>query len=52
MRCIWTSYYLPTLGIKTHGLIATSVKAKTYVGMGYLGTGKVAKLGAAASGNS
>jgi streptogramin lyase len=40
----WTSYYLPTIGVKTHGLVTTSVNGKTYVGMGYLAVGKVAKL--------
>ena len=40
----WTSYYLPTIGTKTHGLQAVTVNGRTQIGMGYLGAGKVAKL--------
>ena len=40
----WTSYFLPTIGTKTHGLQAVTVNGRTEIGMGYLGAGKVAKL--------
>ena len=40
----WTSYFLPTIGTKTHGLQAVTVEGRTQIGMGYLGAGKVAKL--------
>ena len=40
----WTSYSLPTIGTKTHGLQAVTVNGRTQIGMGYLGAGKVAKL--------
>ena len=40
----WTSYFLPTIGTKTHGLQAVTVNGRTQIGMGYLGAGKVAKL--------
>ena len=40
----WTPYYLPTVGIKSHGLAAVTVNGRTQIGMGYLGVGKVAKL--------
>ena len=40
----WTSYFLPTIGTKTHGLQAATVNGRTQIGMGYLGAGKVAKL--------
>lgn len=40
----WTSYSLPTIGTKTHGLTAVTVNGRTQIGMGYLGAGKVAKL--------
>ena len=40
----WTSYFLPTIGTKTHGLQAVTMNGRTEIGMGYLGAGKVAKL--------
>jgi streptogramin lyase len=40
----WTSYFLPTLGIKTHGLQAVTVDGRTQLAMCYLGAGKCAKL--------
>jgi len=40
----WTSYFLPTLGVKTHGLQAVTVNGRTQIGMGYLAAGKIAKL--------
>ena len=40
----WTSYFLPTIGTKTHGLQSATVNGRTQIGMGYLGAGKVAKL--------
>ena len=40
----WTSYFLPTLGVKTHGLQAVTVNGRTQVAMGYLAVGKIAKM--------
>ena len=40
----WTSYSLPTIGTKTHGLLAVTVNSRTRIRMGYPGAGKVAKL--------
>jgi virginiamycin B lyase len=40
----WTVFPLPSLGIKSHGLTATTVGGRTTIGMGYLGLGRIAKM--------
>lgn len=40
----WTTYYLPSLGIRSHGIQAVTHNGRTEVSLGYQGLGKAAKL--------